>query len=363
MSQSEVAAHQSILIVEDDLGVGELVRERLEGMGCECETVVTGREALAAVRERRFDLLVLDFSLPDMDADELIAMDGIPPFVITTGRGDEPTVVRFMRAGARDYVIKDSSFLAELPLVVTRVLRELATERSLADARVSLESRLREKDSMLREIHHRVKNNLQIVSSLIRLQTPADADDRILGIMADIQSRISAMALIHETLCESENLSQVDFLDYLVALSGSLESVFVPTVRPLHIHCQGTPVELSMEMALPLGFIANELLSNSLKHAFPKSWTGEARITARTGLSETGAPFLQVEDNGVGIAKLPGLDTEHTETSLGLKLVRVLGEQIDAQVTHMPQPGGGGTVWHIEPRTLGPKVQPVAAQG
>ena len=95
MSRPEEAANRSILIVEDDLGVGELVRERLEGMGCECGAVGTGREALAAVRERRFDLLVLDFSLPDMDADELIAQDGIPPFVITTGRGDEPTVVRF----------------------------------------------------------------------------------------------------------------------------------------------------------------------------------------------------------------------------------------------------------------------------
>jgi two-component sensor histidine kinase len=333
----------SILIAEDDPGVAELVREGLEEIGCACEAVATGKAALAALRERRYDLLVLDYSLPDMRADQLLLEPSLPPFVITTGRGDEATAVRLMRAGARDYVIKDSSFLAELPLAVARVLRELETESRLAEARASLEARLRENDAMLREIHHRVKNNLQIVSSLVRLQTPLDADDRVLGILVDIQGRISAMSLIHETLYESENLAQVDFLAYLGALARSLESAIGPADRSLRLNCCGDPIELPIDRAVPLGLIANELLTNAIKHAFPPSWGGEASVSAVTGRAEAGPAYLEVEDNGVGLTEAAG-----ASGGLGLKLVRILSEQLGGRLSVGAPSGGGGTRWRIE---------------
>jgi two-component sensor histidine kinase len=334
----------SLLIVEDDPGVAELVREGLEGIGCSCEAVATGKAAMDALRDRGFDLLVLDYSLPDMHADKLITIEGVPPFLITTGRGDEATAVRLMRAGARDYVIKDSSFLTELPLVVARVLRELETERSLAEARRSLESRLRENDAMLREIHHRVKNNLQIVSSLVRLQTPEDADKRILGILLDIQGRISAMSLIHETLYESENLARVDFLAYLAALARSLESAIGPAGRDFSFRCRGEAIELPIDCAVPLGLIANELLTNAVKYAFPPEWRGEARVAAVTGRTMEGRPYLEIEDNGVGL----GAASEGGPSGLGLKLVRLLSEQLHGKLILASPAEGSGTKWRIE---------------
>ncbi len=335
----------SILIVEDDAGVAELVRERLEALGCDCRSAGTGAEAIAAARGGGFDLLVLDYSLPDMRADELIRSEGLPPFLITTGRGDESTAVRLMRAGARDYVIKDSTFLDELPLVVSRVLREIDTARSLAEARESLESRLREKDAMLREIHHRVKNNLQIVSSLVRLQVPADADDRMVAMMLDIQGRISAMSLIHETLYESENLAQVDFLAYLDALTRSLESALAPAGRPASLRCCGDSIALPINRAVPLGLIANELITNALKHAFPPTWSGAPRVTALTGRSAEGAAFLEIEDNGVGFAA-PAREGR-ASAGLGLKLVRLLTDQLGATLDMNSPAEGGGTKWRI----------------
>ena len=291
-------AARLILVVEDDEGVSELVRERLEALGCPCREARDGTSALAALGEEDFDLIVLDYSLPDMKADSVIAAKGRPPFVIMTGRGDEATAVRLMRAGARDYVIKDSDFLDELPHVVARVLREIEVEDKLASARASLESRLRENEAMLREIHHRVKNNLQIISSLVQLQAPADADDRVRGIFLDIQSRISAMSLLHETLYESDDLARVDFLAYIETLARNLAATIAPASDFCEVVCGGEAVALSMDRAVPLGLIANELLTNAFKHAFPPPRSeapgsacasGRGRKAARTWRSRTTA--------------------------------------------------------------------------
>jgi two-component sensor histidine kinase len=340
-----------VLVVEDDPGISELVRERLEDLGCVCETASSGKEALAAMLARRPDLVVLDYSLPDMRADELIRMEeGMPPFIITTGRGDESTAVRLMRAGARDYIIKDAEFLDELSVVTSRVLRGIDTERHLASARADLEARLSEKDALLREIHHRVKNNLQIISSLVQLQTPAGAEERIREIFADIQGRIAAMSLIHETLYESENLARVDFLEYLDSLARNLEAVFVPAGRRLRIACGGDPIELPIDRAVPLGLIANELLTNALKHAFPPSWIGEPRISAITTMSPGGMTSFAVEDNGTGFPESGDVEEsdEHCKEGLGLQLVHILSTQLDATVSCGEPDSGSGTRWRIE---------------
>jgi two-component sensor histidine kinase len=344
---SGASAGREVLLVEDDEGVAELVKERLEGIGCSCEVAGTGREALAAIATHRPDLVVLDYSLPDMRADELIAIKDMPPFMIATGRGDEATAVRLMRAGARDYVIKDYAFLDELPLVALRVLDGIDTEERLAAARADLESRLREKDAMLREIHHRVKNNLQIISSLVRLQTPPGADERLSGFLSDIQGRISAMSLIHETLYESDNLARVDFLAYLDALARNLELALAPKKGRMKIACSGEGIELPIDTAVPLGLIANELLTNAIKHAFCAPWKGDARVSVATGMSPEGLPFLAIEDNGRGFAS-PAREGTAEGTGLGLTLVGILVQQIGATVSRGSPASGSGTVWRIE---------------
>jgi two-component sensor histidine kinase len=328
-------------------------------MGFACEAAVTGAEALERISARRPDLVVLDYSLPDMRADDVIRIPGMPPFMIATGRGDEETAVRLMRAGARDYVIKDSSFLDELPVVIARVLRELDTERSLAEARASLEARLREKEAMLREIHHRVKNNLQIIQSLLRLQEPMDPEERLRAILLDMQGRISAMALIHESLYESEDLARVDFLRYLEALARGLASALLPADHEMDLSVSGESFELPIDQALPLGLIANELVTNALKHAFPSSWEGRARVLATTGRSPDGRPFIEISDNGVGLVcesaglrgagEGPGRERE----GLGFQLVEILAQQLGAEILRGPGASSRGTLWRVSLRAAG----------
>lgn len=340
-----------VLIVEDDPGVAELERESLEAIGCSCVSASTGMAAREAIAGSPPDLIVLDYSLPDMKADELIDSADIPPFMIATGRGDEATAVRFMRAGARDYVIKDSSFLDELPLIVDRVLREIETERSLAAARADLEDRLRENEALLREIHHRVKNNLQVVSSLIRLQAPRVADGPMMSLLVDVQSRISAMALIHEILYGSENLARVDFLGYLEALASNLASTYAGANSLPRIQCSGDRIGLPIDQAVPLGLVANELMTNALKHAFPPGVEGELSISVDVRSGVGGAIVLEISDNGIGMPQTLHETGEREGTSLGLKLVDVLGKQLGAQVSHGPCPDGRGLRWRV---ALGP---------
>jgi two-component sensor histidine kinase len=345
-----LSASPLVLVVEDDVGISELVLERIGGMGFACESVGTGAAAVARFSERRPDLVVLDYSLPDMRADDVIRSPGMPPFMIATGRGDEETAVRLMRAGARDYVIKDSSFLEELPIVVARVLRELDTERRLAEAHKGIEASLREKEAMLREIHHRVKNNLQIIQSLISLQEPSDPDESLRAILSDMRSRISAMALIHEMLYQSADLAKIDFLHYLDALTRGLVSAFAPSGREMDIAASGESFELPIDRALPLGLIANELVTNALKHAFPPSWDeGRARVLARAGMSAGGIPFIEISDNGIGLDGRcrSNLGPARAQEGLGLQLVRILVQQLGAELEQGPGPSDRGTLWRI----------------
>jgi two-component sensor histidine kinase len=323
-----------VLVVEDDPGIQELVVERIAATGCRCEAAGTGAEALERIPSILPDLVVLDYSLPDMRADDVIRSVGMPPFMIATGRGDEETAVRLMRAGARDYVIKDSSFLDELPVVVMRVLRELDTERDLAEARRGLEARLREKEAMLREIHHRVKNNLQIIQSLLRLQDSETGDERLRAALSDVQGRISAMALIHEALYESEDLAKVDFLRYLEALLQGLAAALGPTDRELEVAACGESFDLPIDQALPLGLIANELVTNALKHAFPPASPGKSLVLATTGTTAEGSPFIEISDNGIGLGghRDCGAEASPGRGGLGLQLVTVLSQQLGATI-------------------------------
>jgi two-component sensor histidine kinase len=154
------------------------------------------------------------------------------------------------------------------------------------------------------------------------------------------------MSIIHETLYESEDLSRVDFLSYLEALARNLELALAPAGSRISIDCSGTSVELPIDSALPLGLIANELLTNAIKHAFPAPWEGEAAISALLGISPEGMPFLAIEDNGVGFAVTPVDDD--SRAGLGLTLVDILARQLGAAVSRACPETGGGTRWRVE---------------
>ena len=201
-----------------------------------------------------------------------------------------------------------------------------------------IKASLEEKVILLREIHHRVKNNLQIIISLTNLQMRQTEDPGVKTLMAETQNRVRAMSLVHEKLYRSESLSQIDFADYTRFLATQLFSFFGMDTRRVHLDLAIRSIMVDINTAVPLGLIMNELVSNALKHAFPGERQGTISIT---GGDEHDLITLVVRDNGVGFP--PDFDWKNT-TSLGMRLVNSLIDQVDGTIT---LDRGAGTAFTI----------------
>lgn len=203
-------------------------------------------------------------------------------------------------------------------------------------AQVQAEKSLGEKELLLREIHHRVKNNMQIVSSLLRLQAKRQEDQTTKDILDDSRSRISAMSLIHESLYRPENLTGVYLRRYIQELALNLFASYDIEPGRIVFITDVEPISLNIETATPCGLIINELVTNSLKYAFPDGRQGEVGISLKR-LGNGEKYQLRVADNGVGLPV--GLDIRRTK-SLGLQLVVNLAEnQLSGEVTVEAGPG------------------------
>ncbi len=202
---------------------------------------------------------------------------------------------------------------------------QLRQERQQHEER--LEASLREKEAMLKEIHHRVKNNLQVISSLLNLQASQTQDAQICNIFQDSQTRIRSMALIHEKLYQTRDLARVDFGEYIQNLAAYLFRSYQISAGQVALNVKATDIFLDINIAVPCGLIINELISNALKHAFPGGRPGEIWIEWQA-VGERQL-ILTVGDNGVGFPA--SLDFQQTP-SLGLQLVNTLVEQLEGTI-------------------------------
>ncbi len=174
------------------------------------------------------------------------------------------------------------------------------SERKRAEEQIK--ASLTEKEVMLKEIHHRVKNNLQVISSLVSLQADGSRDETVREVLQDVTYRVRSMALVHEKLYQSADLAHIDFAEYARSLLGYLWRAHGPTAAAIRLTLDLEPVLLPVDTAVPCGLILNELAVNALKHAFRGSAEGSERIAAQ----RSGAVTLSVADNGVGLPA--GLD-------------------------------------------------------
>ena len=205
---------------------------------------------------------------------------------------------------------------------------------------VQLQVALAEKEVLLKEIHHRVKNNLQIISSLLRLQGGTTTDERASSILRDSRNRIETIAVLHEHLYQSENLSRINFAVYAERLIGSITSMNQAAYQTVKVHMNIESFTLDPETAVLCGLIMNELISNAHRHAFPDGRAGEITICSQR-ISETQCMF-SVSDNGIGIP--PEFDVQRVKT-LGLKLVRQLARQLKGTISIS---GTQGTIVRID---------------
>jgi PAS domain S-box-containing protein len=199
------------------------------------------------------------------------------------------------------------------------------TERKLTEQKIS--QSLKEKELLLKEIHHRVKNNLQVVSSLLRLQSGYVNDKQSLDILLDSQNRIRSMALVHQKLYQSKDFAEINFNEYLEQLSKHLFNVFKSKSHDLELVINSENVNLSIDLAIPCGLILNELISNSLKYAFPDGRKG--KINAGLKCMEDKEYEIIICDDGIGFPD--DIDYKNTN-SLGLQLVNTLVGQIDGTI-------------------------------
>ena len=247
---------------------------------------------------------------------------------LLTGEAIEGTEYVFTRLDGSTFpaiVVSSVIFDRGRPLGLRGAIIDI-TERKQAED--SVQTALREKEILLREIHHRVKNNMQVISSLFNLQAGQITAENARRVLKEGQLRIRSMALVHEKLYQSRDLSKIDFADYLRSLAAHLFHFY--RVEAGRIRLETThlePVYLSVNSAVPSGLLVNELVSNSLKHAFPADRKGTVEIGIRR--DEDGRVELRVADDGVG---LPGsLDFRRTE-SLGLQIVNLLADQLGGTI-------------------------------
>lgn len=274
---------------------------------------------------------------------------------VVSRRGSEFLTTEITIAAVHDDADNETAFVsiardvtdrkkAEAELeVYRRDLEQLVGERTEAlkkeiaenkTFQLELADSLKEKELLLKEVHHRVKNNMQVISSLLNIQAETIGNDTFSELLGESQQRIKSMALIHENLYQSDNLLEIDFKDYINMLANSLHRFYsVPGVI-VSLDLQVDNVKLDIETAVPCGLIINELISNSLKHAF-KGREGKGVIKVLFRAIDC-RYVLEIMDDGIGLPE--GFSMDST-TSMGMEIVSILTQQIDGKLQYEGQDG------------------------
>jgi len=377
-----------ILIADDNPANLYLLESILKGYGFDITSVKNGSEAFTAAQANPPDLIITDIMMPVMDGFELCRrlkadalLNSIPVVFYTATYTSEKDEHFAMNLGAERFVVKpqkpddlvrivheilDESAEKTPPAIkrppgdememlreynevlfhklekkVMQLEEEIAErkraeehllrfneelEKGVAERTDQLNKSLHEKELLLKEIHHRVKNNLQIVASLLNIQSRQITDPAVLAMITDSQNRVKAMALVHERLYRSDDISSIDISDYVKFMGTSLIKFYGITSARVRLDVEMPGIRFDINRAIPLGLIINELLSNALKHAFPTGRKGKITVT---GNRDGKAIRISVADDGTGIPE--SLDWKNT-SSLGLHLVNSLADQLSGTI-------------------------------
>jgi two-component system, sensor histidine kinase PdtaS len=222
--------------------------------------------------------------------------------------------------------------------VYVNLKRNLRQKKIIETQNLQIQDSLTEKETLLREIHHRVKNNLQIISSLLNIQSETITDKNVLSSIQEGQSRVQAMSLIHQNLYQSEHINNVDIENYLKELVDYLSQMFDAGAKKIEVNIDAAHLQFDIDTAIPLGLIVNELVSNAYKYAFESRSGGTIDIIIRSVASGF---ELQVNNNGNDLPE--GFEIKNNK-SLGLKLVTMLSRQLRGKFTFN---SGNGTTSFI----------------
>jgi two-component sensor histidine kinase/CheY-like chemotaxis protein len=331
-----------VVMVDDsaaDRSLCRILLEEVYGPDLEFFEESEAAEGLKTCRSVAPDCVLLEYKLPDMTGLEFLAQlhSEIPlnepafAVVMLTGLSSEQVAVEAMRSGAQDYLLKHRISGPRLGLAIQRATQKVGLIRELREEHARLTRSLAEKEVLIKELHHRVKNNLQVIASLLRLQAEAINDPTAAAVLRESQHRVEAIAMIHEQLYESADLRQVHLAHQANLLMSNLFNAFgVDSARisgqvAVCPRADGSPLVLGVDQAIPIGLILNELISNALKHAFPGGRSGLIRVEARAEAHSLDRRVeLAVIDDGVGV---PEDLAARKSKSLGLQIVEILVRQ------------------------------------
>jgi len=202
----------------------------------------------------------------------------------------------------------------------------------------NIKENLREKETLLAEIHHRVKNNLAVISGLLQLESSNVEEEHTERILKNSQLRIQSMATVHEMLYEAQNFNNLSFNDFIKKMVTSIHDIYKSAYSDLSVDIEAEDIDLNVNQAVPFGLMVNELVTNAFKHAYPDGGSG---VVAISFFEEEGNVVLTVEDEGMGLDD--DFSLEESE-SLGFSLIKILSQQIDADVTVESEHGTKVTV-------------------
>lgn len=316
-----------ILLIEDNPGDVHLIQGMLgEANGIQFQMECAGRldAGLKKLAEGGINLVLLDLGLPDSQGlDTVLKVHNQSPdvpIVVLTVFEDDNLGCNAVKEGVQDYLVKGQ-------VSSNLLIRSIRYSIERKQAEEQIKESLKQKEILLNEIHHRVKNNLQLISSLLRLQSKNIKDNKILDIFRANQNRIRSMALIHEKLYKSKDLIRIDFSDFIGKLTAPLLSIYRNEMQDIDLKLEVEDIFLDVNKAIHCALIINELVSNSLKHAFRGRKKGEIRV--KMEVDEEDEYTLIVSDTGNGLPE--GFDFRKTET-LGLQLVMDLTSQLDGKI-------------------------------
>ncbi len=331
-----------ILIVDDSPENLKLLANILSESNFQVRGSNSGSYALKSIKKKLPDLILLDIKMPEMDGyeicrclkDDLLLID--IPVIFLSGLKDSTSKIKGFEAGGVDYITKPfqpQEILARVRthLAMSRMknhLEEMVQERTaeLQEVTEQVRAALKEKEVLLKEIHHRVKNNMAMMSSFLQFQIDQVQEPEVLQRFIDTKSRIYTMALVHEKLYHTEDLKNINFKEFIQDLAESLIFSYTTSLHQIFLNTDIINVSLNLDRAIPCGLIINELVSNALKHAFPENRKGTISIDFI--INSEDKYVLMISDDGVGLPEQ--LDLQDAD-SIGLKLVPLLSNQLDGE--------------------------------
>lgn len=346
--KTEEQQRLEILLVEDNEDHAYFIKRALNDRQYHVTRIADGKKAFDYMINppSPFHVVLLDYFLPSMDGMEILKkiaeMGKDYAFIFLTVEDSVQTAVEAMKSGAMDFLPKTTQFFDGLPAMIEKVyaLHQVRLEKKRLEEQVK--KSLKEKELLLREIHHRVKNNLSIIHSLLHFQVQYANRQPVETILENMRSRIRSMALVHEKLYKTQDLTRIYFPEYCNDLIAYLKETFRPNLHPgssfVNFKTDVDDIHLDIDTIIPLGLIINELVTNALTHGFSNNrentTSGERGRQAEIRVSmhcEKNKPdcCLIVSDNGKGLPV--DFNRDQTDT-LGMFIVRSLVEQLNGSI-------------------------------